>query len=204
MGKAARNKKNSKNKKTVRSFVREGRDPAAEGSFAAGGEVTRFHEVNKFLLDMLTSGDEFWVDLDRLGRVDRPTPPDFDLAVNSLLDHPKVATFRTDGGHTMRGYINGRMAEQSLDAEYIPALIIVEFHARALINALYQVHAAFGHRLNASEFDQVSNGISSYMRQLAAPFPELDFAEIERVAVQKARWRGADVLLHTVVFPKAA
>ncbi|MGW9021126.1 hypothetical protein ACWGOE_06545 [Leucobacter chromiiresistens] len=204
MGKAARNKKNSKHKKTTRRFMLESRDPAAEGSFAAGGEINRIHEVNRFLLDMLTTGDEIWADLDLIGGVNRLTPREFDLAVDSLLHDPKIATFRTEGGHTMRGYIAGRIAEGSLDAEYIPALIIVEFHARALINALYQVHEAFGYSLGASEFNQVSNAVGSYMGALAAQFPDLNFAEIERAAEEKARWRAADVLLHAVAFPSAA
>lgn len=204
MGKAARNKRNGKSAKAARPFMREGRDLAAEGSFAAGGEITRFHEVNKFLLDMLTNGDEIWTDLDRFGKADMSKPVDFELAVNSLLDDPKVASFRTQSGHTMRGYINGRIAEKSLDAEYIPALIIVEFYARVLINALHQVHEAFGDALGATEFDQVLSAVGNHMRVLAAQFPELDFAEIERTASQKARWRATGVLLKEVAFPEAA
>lgn len=204
MGKAARNKKNRKITPAAPRIKRVSVDPAPEGSFAAGGRITRIYEVNKFHIDTMTNGDEAWAELSSFGAVTSLSTSDYEAEVEALLRHPKISEFRTEGGHPMRGYIAGRKVEGSLTEEFVPALILVEFQARALINAVHAFHRQTGQLVDLQVFDQINSVVASSLRQLATPFTGLNVSEIEKTASLKARWRGVDVVRHEVAFPPAA
>jgi hypothetical protein len=202
MGKAARNKRDRQHTSKAPSASMSPRDPSYPGTFAATGVPSRAHPKNLFFIYKQSDDDSYWMDLARVGEV-RPTEASGQL-IEDLLDHPLVASFRTESGCTMRQYIHGRRIEDSLDGKYAPALILLEFHSRALINGLFSVHKQVGGALDASIFDQVRSAVRARIAELVSPFPELDFREIEESAIQKARLCAKDVLLDEVAFRAAA
>ena len=209
MGKAARNKKNRNHKKlknAIPPFVRVPRDPGPVGTFVETDSPTRPHMKNEFFVHGFSGAAEMWHPLGGIGAVKDDADAGHRMIL--MLAHPLMQTYRTGTGLNMAQYLERRVDEGSLDDEFLPALTLLEFASRAMINAYYSAHRQMG-MLGLEAFDQIWMAVLGRLAPLFEIFPELNFNEIGVVAVMKARLTaeeifGPDVLSRLPVEQAAA